>query len=334
MILEAVDLKKTFRDRRSGTVEAVRGVNLALPDRGEIFGFLGPNGAGKTTTVRMLSTLTPPTSGRITVVGCELPKETRRARERIGYVSQAGGVDDGMPVRDNLMLQARISGMGVTAARQSGDRLLEAFDLVEVANRAGQTLSGGQRRRLALALGLVHRPELLFLDEPTLGLDPTARIALWDEVRALRAADTTVFLTTHYLDEADALCDRVAIIDRGVIVAEGSPDDLKRTVSGDVVTVRLDEADTERATAVVGDLPFVREVRVETRGVRCYVDNGGDAVPAVLRALEGHDIPVRSMSVESSSLDDVFLKQTGRSLREQPTTAVAGPVAATAGQGR
>ncbi len=324
MIIEAEDLRKNYR-YRGREVEAVRGVNLRLSQAGEIFGFLGPNGAGKTTTVRVLATLTRPTGGRVRVVDCELPRETARARRHIGYVSQAGGVDDGMPVRANLMLQARLCGLSKAAAVARTDEVLEALGLRDVADRTGRTLSGGQRRRLGLALGLVHEPELLFLDEPTLGLDPAARAMLWAEIRSLRSRGTTVFLTTHYLDEADELCDRVAIIDQGRVVAEGTPAELKRQVRGDAVTVAVSPEHRDAAREVLSGLPFTDEIRDEPSTLRVYVLNGGDAVPALLRELEHRQLPVKSIGLESVSLDDVFLKQTGYSLSAADAPAMPAP---------
>ncbi|MFF8653214.1 ABC transporter ATP-binding protein [Streptomyces huasconensis] len=311
--IEAEQLTRSFR-RRGKAVEAVRGIDLQVAE-GEVFGFLGPNGAGKTTTVRMLATLLQPDSGRVRVAGCELPGQTRQARRLIGYVGQAGGADDGMPVLDNLILQARLNGLGRAEARREAERALAAVGLLDVADRLPRTLSGGQRRRVALALGLVHRPRVLFLDEPTLGLDPAARAALWEEIRALRVSGTTVFLTTHYLEEADALCDRVGIIDQGRIVASGTPADLKRGISGDSVTVSVGERGGERVKGALERLPCVREVRETPGAVRVYVDNGAEAVPVLVRALDEQGVHAASIAVESAGLDDVFLKHTGSSLR-------------------
>ncbi|WP_151484594.1 ATP-binding cassette domain-containing protein [Streptomyces albicerus] len=320
-MIEAEKLSRGFR-RRGKQVEAVRGIDLHV-GKGEIFGFLGPNGAGKTTTVRMLATLLPPDSGRVRVAGCELPGETRRARRLIGYVGQAGGADEGMPVRDNLLLQARLNGLGRTETQGRVERILTALGLSDLADRLPRTLSGGQRRRVALALGLVHQPQVLFLDEPTLGLDPVSRAALWEEVRALREAQTTVFLTTHYLEEADALCDRVAIIHQGRIVASGSPAGLKREISGDAVTVSVGEQDTERVKAALESLSFAREVREAPGAVRVYVENGADAIPALVRTLDEYAVAVESVGLESASLDDVFLRYTGSSLRTTGPTETA-----------
>jgi ABC-2 type transport system ATP-binding protein len=314
--IEARALSKSFGTRR-GTVEAVRGVDLRV-EEGEVFGFLGPNGAGKTTTLRMLATLLPPSGGEATVAGRDLLREPARVRERIGYVSQAGGAEASATGRENLVLQARLYGLSKTEALGRAGELAGALELSSFLDRAVRTYSGGQRRRLDLALGMVHRPAVLFLDEPTTGLDPQSRARLWEEVRRLREGGTTVFVTTHYMDEADALCDRVAIIDGGRVAAEGTPAELKRGISGDVVDLSLDERDgaPDRAREVLAGQPFVRELEGEGEGLRLYVDRGEEALPAVLRLLDGAGLGVRGISLSRPTLDDVFLKQTGRSLRE------------------
>ncbi|GAA0429195.1 daunorubicin resistance protein DrrA family ABC transporter ATP-binding protein [Acrocarpospora corrugata] len=317
MIIEAHDLRKTFIAKRgrgkTEEVEAVRGIDLAV-EAGEIFAALGPNGAGKTTTVRMLATFTAPTSGTAKVAGFDVVKEAAKVRENIGYVSQAGGVDDNSPGLDSLMLAARLSGMSRKQAQVRSEELLEAFSLTEIANRPAKTLSGGQKRRFALAIGLVTRPPLVFLDEPTTGLDPQNRANLWDEVRTLRAQGTSVLLTTHYLDEADALCDRLIIIDHGKIVAEGTPTDLKKEVAGDVVTLRLKGLEEARELLAAQD--YIKEVRAEDDLLRAYLDDGEHGLPQLLRALEERNLTLDSISLDRATLDDVFLRHTGRSLRD------------------
>ncbi|MEU8317665.1 ATP-binding cassette domain-containing protein [Nonomuraea sp. NPDC048881] len=317
MIIEARELRKTFTTRSrkgSQTVEAVRGIDLDV-EKGEIFGVLGPNGAGKTTTIRMLATLITPDSGTAVVAGHDLRKEPEAVRRRLGYVSQAGGVEDTTSARAQIMMAAKIH--GVADPKQATADVLDRFDLAEMADRPGRTLSGGQKRRVAIALGLVHAPPLLFLDEPTTGLDPQNRANLWDRIRQLREAGTSVLLSTHYLDEADALCDRLVIVDHGRIVAEGTPGELKREVSGDVVTLRL--AEPERAAEALR--PLAREVRLDEDALRVYVDDGEHTLPALLRVLEEQGIGLRSIALDRSTLDDVFLAKTGRSLRDTGAAA-------------
>src|SRR5258705_1227301 len=278
-------LARTFKTR-TGPVEAVRGVDLRV-GAGEIFGFLGPNGAGKTTTLRMLATLITPTSGEATVAGADLRTEPALVRQRIGYVPQGGSTDPAETGRGELVLQGRLYGLNKSEAIARASEVLAALDLDTAADRPTGTYSGGMRRRLDVSLGIVHRPQVLFLDEPTTGLDPQARARMWDEVRALREGGTTVFLTTHYLEEADALCDRLAIIDQGKIVAEGTSDQLKQAVAGDVVTIGVDGSGA-RVLGLVQPLPFVREASYDEDAglVRLYVGRGEVAVPQLLRILD------------------------------------------------
>jgi ABC-2 type transport system ATP-binding protein len=308
------DLARTFKSRK-GDIEAVRGVDLSV-GAGEIFGFLGPNGAGKTTTLRMLATLLPPTAGEATVAGADLRRAPQRVRERIGYVPQGGSTDPAETGRGELVLQGRLYGMDKAAAQQRASVVLAALDLEAAADRKIATYSGGMKRRLDVGLGIVHRPAVLFLDEPTTGLDPQARARMWDEIRRLREGGTTVFLTTHYLEEADALADRLAIIDQGRIVAEGTADELKRQVAGDVVTLGVNGA-TERVLQTVRTQPFVREASGADGVVRLYVDRGETAVPLLLRLLDSAGLEAASIALHRPSLDDVFLRQTGRSLRDE-----------------
>jgi ABC-2 type transport system ATP-binding protein len=312
-MIETRGLRRTFKSR-TGDVEAVAGVDLRVA-AGEIFGFLGPNGAGKTTTLRMLATLLPPSGGDATVAGCDLRRESQHVRERIGYVGQRGGTDPEVTGRDELVFQGRLYGMSAPHAKQRASELLAALELEEAADRRTRTYSGGQRRRLDIGLGLIHRPQLLFLDEPTTGLDPQSRARMWDEVRRLRENGTTVFLTTHYLEEADVLCDHLAIIDHGRIVAEGTPDELKRQIAGDIVTLGV--ADTHRALALLAPQGFVRDSEQDEETIRLYVDRGETAMPAILRLLDDAGVELQTISLARPSLDDVFLRQTGRSLREQ-----------------
>ncbi|HEV3232516.1 MAG TPA: ATP-binding cassette domain-containing protein [Candidatus Dormibacteraeota bacterium] len=312
-VIDIRGLRKTFKVRK-GDVEAVAGVDLQVR-AGEIFGFLGPNGAGKTTTLRMLATLLPPTAGAAVVAGCDLLTDPRGVRERIGYVGQAGGTDPVVSGRRELVIQGRLYGMGKTEAVARARELIEVMELEEPADRPTGSYSGGQRRRLDVALGLIHRPQVLFLDEPTTGLDPQSRARMWIEIRKLRDQGTTVFLTTHYLEEADALCDRLAIIDHGKIVAEGTPEELKRQVAGDVVTINVADGG-ERALDLLRRQAWVREGSIEEDGIRLYVESGESALPDILRLLEGAGLSLTTMSLARPSLDDVFLRQTGRALRE------------------
>jgi len=324
-VIKASGLARTFTTKR-GTVEAVRGVDFHVA-RGEIVGFLGPNGAGKTTTLRMLTTLLAPTAGTAVVAGHDLRTDPAGVRRRIGYVAQGGGAAPGVPVGEELGLQARLYGVPRPTERIA--ELCAQLELDGLLDRPAQALSGGQRRRLDLALGLVHRPPLMFLDEPTAGLDPHSRGNLWHHIRRMREEDgATVFLTTHYLEEADALCDRILIIDHGRIVAEGTPDELKRRVSGDVVTLDLavpdhgDRADagdveaTARARAALAELPQVREAVVTGTSVRLTVDQGDRALAQVVRSLDAAGVEVAALRMARPTLDDVFLTLTGRSLRE------------------
>jgi ABC-2 type transport system ATP-binding protein len=312
-MIETNDLRRTFTSRK-GAVEAVAGVDLDVK-KGEIFGFLGPNGAGKTTTLRMLSTLLPPTSGDATVAGFDLRRDPAKVRYQIGYVSQEGSSAPEVPGRTELVMQGRLYGMTKAQAVDRARELIAALELADCADRATKTFSGGQKRRLDIGIGLMHLPQLLFLDEPTTGLDPQSRARMWDEVRKLRDTGTTVFLTTHYLEEADALCDRIAIIDHGKIVALGTPDELKRQVAGDVVVVGTDDG-AVRALELLKSQPFVREATLADGIVRLYVDRGETAMPQILRTLDSAGIALASLSLNRPSLDDVFLRQTGRSLRD------------------
>ena len=314
-MIETPDLRRTFRTR-GGPVDAVKGVDLRI-GAGEIFGFLGPNGAGKTTTIRMLATLIRPTAGEASVAGADLRREPQLVRRRIGYVPQGGSTDPAETGRGELVLQGRLYGMSKSDATKRAAEVLAALDLEAAADRGTGTYSGGMRRRLDVGLGIVHRPSVLFLDEPTTGLDPQARARMWDEIRALRELGTPVFLTTHYLEEADALADRLAIIDHGRIVAEGTSDELKQAVAGDVVTIGVNGAGA-RVLGLVENLAFVREAGFEDGLVRLYVDRGELAVPQLLRLLDAAGFAPTSITLNKPSLDDVFLRQTGRSLREEP----------------
>jgi ABC-2 type transport system ATP-binding protein len=318
-IIEARGLGRTFRTRR-GAVEAVSGVDLAV-QQGEIVGFLGPNGAGKTTTFRMLTTLLRPTSGTATVVGSDLIGNPVGVRRGIGYVPQAvgavgGGSDPNSTVREELVLQGRLYRKPAAEAVRRADLLVRQLDLAGLERRRTKTLSGGQRRRLDIALGLVHSPRVIFLDEPSTGLDPQSRGNLWDHIRRLRQEfGTTVFLSTHYLDEADALCDRVLVIDHGKVVAEGRPEDLKRRLSGDIITLSVN-GDPSIVHGTFAGRADIREITLKGCTMRLTVQHGEKVLPELLRILDGAGVTLNSVQLVSPTLDDVFLTLTGRGLRD------------------
>ncbi len=317
-MITARGLERRFRrkGRTGGEVHAVKGVDLDV-EAGELVGFLGPNGAGKTTTLRMLTTLLKPTAGTATVGGCDLLTDPLGVRKRIGYVAQGGGSAPESKVADELELQGRLYRMSKADAIARGAELAEQLDLTGLDQRLTKTLSGGQRRRLDIALGLIHSPGLVFLDEPSTGLDPQSRANLWDHIRRLRAEQgVTVFLTTHYLDEADALSDRLIVIDDGRIVAEGTPDALKARVNGDRVEVGVEPEQAADAAEIAGRLAGAQELSVDGGEVRFRVPRGDVALPELLRALDAKSIPMLSVQVHRPTLDDVFLTLTGRSLRE------------------
>src|SRR3954453_15921974 len=332
-VIHARGLARTFRKRKQ-EVHAVVGVDLDV-EPGEIVGFLGPNGAGKTTTLRMLTTLLEPTAGTATVAGCDLVRDPVGVRRRIGYVSQRGSPYPDPPPGGGVADHARAGGEGVDHARlygispadatTRGKQLFRELDLDGLWERQPKSMSGGQRRRLDIAVGLIHVPELVFLDEPTTGLDPQARANLWTHIRGLREErGTTVFLTTHYLDEADALCDRILVIDHGAIVAEGTPDQLKSQVGGDVLPVTVAEpGGTGDVSRLVGALPGAERPTVVDDRVVGRVPHGGAALVELVRGLDRANIPVSGIESRRPSLDDVFHALTGRSLRdaEAPTPA-------------
>src|SRR6476646_9991049 len=325
-VIHARGLARTFRKKKQ-EVRAVVGVDLDV-DAGEIVGFLGPNGAGKTTTLRMLTTLLEPTAGTATVAGCDLIADPVGVRRRIGYVSQSGSTYPDARAGEEVVDHARLYGMTTAQATERGKQLFRDLDLEGLWERQPKSMSGGQRRRLDIAVGLVHVPELVFLDEPTTGLDTQARANLWLHIRALREdRGTTVFLTTHYLDEADALCDRILVIDHGAIVASGTPDQLKSQVGGDVLTVTVARPDQAVEVArLVSALPGAEPAQVVDDRVIGRVRYGGAALVELVRGLDGAGIAVSGVESRRPSLDDVFLQLTGRSLRDTES-ATAAPVA-------
>ena len=310
-MIKARGLARRFTTK-SGPVDAVRGVDIDVAE-GELVGFLGPNGAGKSTTLRMLTTLLQPTAGEANIAGHDLLTDPAGVRRNIGYVGQHGGGGFDQRVGDELEYQARFYGLTKHEARRKAAVLLERFELQGMEKRLVATLSGGQQRRLDIAMGMLHDPRLLFLDEPSTALDPQSRRNLWDHIKQLQADGTTVFLTTHYLDEADFLSDRLLVIDHGTIVAEGSPDELKNRVSGDLVVLG-----TPQASIVASK--FENAV-VDGDKVSFRIPDGDRALPQLLKDLDQIGVELHSVQVHRPTLDDVFLTMTGRSLREEANAA-------------
>ena len=312
-VVEVQDLRKTYKP----DVRALDGLSFSVA-AGSVFALLGPNGAGKTTTVRILTTLSRPDGGRADVAGIEVLKQPGRVRSVIGVVSQHSGAVAQLTGLENLALQGRIHGMRGRDTRRRAAELLERFGLRDAARRQARTYSGGMRRRLDIATALMNRPAVLFLDEPTTGLDPEGRADLWAVLTGLAAdAGTTILVTTHYLEEADQFADRVAIVDRGRVVADGTSGELKAGLQGDSVLMELAEAGrVQQARKVLADVPEVRETSADGAVVRARVADGPRALPAVLAGLEASGIPVESVTVARPSLDDVYLHHAGRSFRQ------------------
>jgi len=317
MAIEAEGLVKTYPKG----VRALDGVSFGVA-AGSVFGLVGPNGAGKSTTVKILTTLSRPDSGAAEVAGIDVLRRPDDVRRAIGCVTQKSAVDVHASGRENLLLQGRLYNMGGRGLSKRVDTMLERFGLTDAARRVTSTYSGGMQRKLDVAMGLVHSPQVLFLDEPTTGLDPEARADMWTEIERLAGEEgLTILLTTHYLEEADRLAGRLAIVDRGRIVAEGAPDELKSELRGDAVHIELDTVETNgRVAAALADLGDVRDVVVEHgRLLHARADNGARAVPLMLQALEARGVPVVSVTVARPSLDDVYLKYTGRRFEEADT---------------
>ncbi|MEV5893664.1 ATP-binding cassette domain-containing protein [Nonomuraea fuscirosea] len=312
--VEAVDLVKTYPAGRSkAPVTALRRLSFSAA-KGSVFGLLGPNGAGKSTTVKILSTLSAADSGSARVAGIDVRTRPERVRRAIGFVSQKPGTDPMATATENLLLAGRLHGMSCRDAVARARELADRFGLTDAADRLVQTYSGGMARKLDVALGLMHRPQVLFLDEPTTGLDPQARSEMWAEIaRMAGQEEVTVLLTTHYLEEADHLADRLAIVDHGTVVAAGTPDELKSELRGDAVHVELVQAD-DRALAVLRTVPELREITLDGSTVRGRTSDGARALPPVLAALEEAGVAVSSATLARPSLDDVYLRHTGHSL--------------------
>ncbi|MEL6890706.1 MAG: ATP-binding cassette domain-containing protein [Actinomycetota bacterium] len=315
--ITASDLTRSF-----GETDAVAGIDLHV-EAGEIYGFLGPNGAGKSTTVKMLCTLLAPTSGSARVAGHDVAAAPGEVRLRIGVALQDASIDPKQTGRELLELQGRLYGLAAADRRRRVDEVIGLVDIGDAIDRRVDGYSGGMRRRLDLAMSLIHRPQILFLDEPTTGLDPVSRAAVWDEVRSLNADDgVTIFLTTQYLEEADSLADRVGIIAEGRLEAEGTPDELKRSIGTDLIVVNVagGHADAERAADVVRSARGVERVDVHGDELSISSPNGSQAVAGVVVALDGCDVEVASLTLRTPTLDDVFLDVTGNKLTDADAT--------------
>ena len=312
LAVEAKNLKKTFKTKQ-GNVEAVRDVSFKV-NKGEIFGILGPNGAGKSTTILMLTTLLRITSGTAKINDLDVVKNDSEVRNKIGIALQDTGIDKLLTARELFYTTARLWGLSKSKSKDRTEEMLNLVGLTEAADRRVKTYSGGMKRRLDLGLSLVHKPEVLFLDEPTTGLDPGSRRVLWDEIKKLRDEGVTIILTTQYLEEADELANRISIIDEGLVVAEGTPDELKSSIGGDVITLtfRTDD-DAIKAQTIIENSD------IEDNQIRVTVENGAEKIPNLLNQLVSKDINVQSVSANKPSLDDVFLKVTGYRLEGEKT---------------
>jgi len=313
------NLVKVYQDK----IRALDGISFSVKS-GTIFGLLGPNGAGKSTTVKILTTLSRPTSGEAGVVGLDVVRYPDKVRESIGCVAQKSGVDREATGRENLTLQGQLYGMKGSELTHRVDELLDRFGLSDAANRITRTYSGGMQRKLDVAMGLVHRPQVLFLDEPTTGLDPKARSDLWNEIENLvNDEHITILLTTHYLEEADRLAERLAIVDRGRIVVEGTPDELKSELHGDAIHIELSESQSDGTIEnLFNQVSKVRDVVIEGRLVHARADHGASSVPALLNVLDAEGIKVASVTVARPSLDDVYLRYTGHAYHHEEKNEV------------
>ena len=302
--VEAKNLKKTFKTKQ-GDVEAVKDVSFQV-NNGEIFGILGPNGAGKSTTILMLTTLLRVTSGNGKIQGLDVGQDDSEVRKKIGIALQDTGIDNLLTGRELFFTTARLWGFSKSDAKKRTLEMLDLVGLTEAADRRVKTYSGGMKRRLDLGLSLVHKPEVLFLDEPTTGLDPGSRRVLWEEIKRLREDGVTIILTTQYLEEADELADRISIIDNGLVVAEGTPDELKTSIGGDVITFIIHSyEDAKKAKGLVSNS------EIENIELRTTVENGAERIPDLLNELSENELEVVSVSANKPSLDDVFLQVTG-----------------------
>ena len=312
LAVEAKNLKKTFKTKQ-GNVEAVRDVSFKV-NKGEIFGILGPNGAGKSTTILMLTTLLRITSGTAKINDLDVVKNDSEVRNKIGIALQDTGIDNLLTARELFYTTARLWGLSKSKSKDRTEEMLNLVGLTEAADRRVKTYSGGMKRRLDLGLSLVHKPEVLFLDEPTTGLDPGSRRVLWDEIKKLRDEGVTIILTTQYLEEADELANRISIIDEGLVVAEGTPDELKSSIGGDVITLTFRSNDDAIKAQTI-----IENSDIEDNQIRVTVENGAEKIPNLLNQLVSKDINVQSVSANKPSLDDVFLKVTGYRLEGEKT---------------
>ncbi|MEM3616605.1 MAG: ATP-binding cassette domain-containing protein [Candidatus Bathyarchaeia archaeon] len=309
-VIRAENLTKVFNK----SLVAVDHINFSVRD-GEIFGFLGPNGAGKTTTINMLITVLKPTEGTASVLGYDIIKQANEVRKVIGVVPQEYTADEDLTGYENVMLCADLYGIPREVAKNRALELLELVELTEFKDKRVETYSGGMRRRLELACGLINRPKVLFLDEPTLGLDVQTRAATWDYIRRLKKEyGMTLFMTTHYLEEADALCDRIAIIDHGKIIVTGSPNELKHSLGGDIITISIKE--NADVTSIIKSVEKVKEVRDENGAYRIKAENGEATAPLIIEALRKKGYTVTRLSLTEPTLNEVYLEYTGRAMRD------------------
>jgi len=329
-IIGVSDLVKVYAGRGPGRQEAVKALaGLSFSVRaGEFFGFLGPNGSGKTTTIRIITTLLGKTSGTVSVAGFDLDRDAERIRQIIGYTGQSIGVDGELTGRENLRLIARLYHLPAEVVKRRVEEVLEVLELTDAADRPAFTYSGGMRRRLDLGAGMLHFPRVLFLDEPTTGLDPQTRNAVWEYLRKLHKQEgMTIFLTTQYMEEADQLCQRLAIIDKGQIVAEGTPAQLKAEIGADVITIRIDrraeaapgyasfESWRDRALALVRGIPTVKRANSFDEGISVHAENGGATLLDIVRLMDSEKFPIHEVALSHPTLDEVFLQHTGRQMR-------------------
>jgi ABC-2 type transport system ATP-binding protein len=309
-VIRAENLTKVFNKN----IIAVDHINFSVYE-GEIFGFLGPNGAGKTTTINMLTTVLKPTEGTASILGFDIVKQANEVRKVIGVVPQEYTADEDLTGYENIMLCADLYGVPRDIARKRALELLELVNLIEFKDKRVETYSGGMRRRLELACGLINRPKILFLDEPTLGLDVQTRAAIWDYIRHLKEEyDMTIFMTTHYLEEADALCDRIAIIDHGKIIANGSPNELKDSLGGDIITITIKE--NVDVTDIISSIEKVKEVKKENNTYRIKAESGEVTAPIIIEALRQKGYTILRLSVSEPTLNEVYLEYTGRAIRD------------------